>query len=66
MGALHEALRSYSLYIGYQRYQVLLVSLTTVITVLIFISTVAIGIVLVRKLAEKKMMILLLISVNIS
>ncbi len=66
MGALHEALRSYNLYIGYQRYQVLLVTLTTVITVLIFFSTVAIGVLFVRKLAEKKMMILLLILVNIS
>ena len=66
MGVVKEALRKYNFYIKYQRYQVFLVSFTTVITALVFTATVAIGVCLVRKLDEKKMMILLLILVNIS
>lgn len=66
MGLIHEALRNYTFYIKYQRYQVFLVTLTTVITVLVFSATVAIGVCLVRKLEQKKMIILLLILVNLS
>ncbi len=66
MGSIHEALRSYKFYIKYQRYSVFLVSLTTVITVLVFSATVVIGVCLVRKLEQKRMIILLLILVNLS
>ena len=66
MGLIHEALRNYNFYIKYQRYSVFLVSLTTVITVLVFSATVAIGVCLVRKLEQKRMIILLLILVNLS
>jgi len=66
MGLIHEALRNYSFYIKYQRYQVYTVSITTVFTYLVFSATVAIGVCLVRKLEQKKMIILLLILVNLS
>jgi hypothetical protein len=66
MGSIHEALRNYNFYIKYQQYSVFLVSLTTVITVLVFSATVVIGVCLVRKLEQKRMIILLLILVNLS
>ena len=50
MGALHEALRSYSLYVGYEHYQKLIVSLATAITILIFLATMAIGVLAIKKL----------------
>jgi len=66
MGIVQQALYSYNIYVGYKSYQTLIVSLTTALSILIFLATLAIAFFYVRKLAEKRMMIFLLVLVNLS